>query len=45
MKGGVRAEVYPYSELNNTECIKTACNPFILPSYRVNPQGKDDVGK
>lgn len=45
MKRRVHAEVHPYSELNGGEQIKAACDPLILPSYRVNPQGEDGMSQ
>ena len=45
MAEGIDAEVNPNSELNNGEPVKTVCDPLILPRYRVNPQGEDDMSE
>jgi hypothetical protein len=42
---GIHAEVHPHPELNDSESIKAGCDPLVLLSYCVNPQGEDDVGE
>ena len=45
MKEGIHAEVHSHSELEDTESIKTACDPLITPGYCIDPQGEDDMRK
>jgi hypothetical protein len=43
VNGRVHTQVHSYPNLDYTDSIKDTCDPLVLPSYRVNPQGEDDM--
>ena len=44
VKKRVHTQVYSHAKLEDSECIKSACDPPILPGYRVNSQAEDGMG-
>jgi hypothetical protein len=45
MERRIHAEVQPHPELNDSKSIKADCDPLVLLSYCVDPQGEDGMGE